>query len=113
MAGEQFDHLAKVTPGAANATNAGTVVSFDGSVTSFMMPNAGGPQVVNLSVSLASSVKLYVTVNSVNMPLDNDTALVANAIRTFSFIAVPNIAFSFTLGGASVINYFVVTTSRG
>jgi len=112
MAGEQFDHLAKVTPGAANATNAGTTVTFDGTVTSFTLPNGGGPNVVNLTVSLATSVKLYVTVNSVNMPLNVDTALVAGALYTFSFIAVPNLEFSFTLAGASVINYFVVTTSR-
>lgn len=111
MAGEQFDHLARVTPGGAGATYVSGNVAFDSTATTFTIAD-GGPRVINLSVSVATSRALSLRVNSVNMPFNGGTALTAGALYTFSFIGHPLDTFSFQLDGASTINYFVVTMSR-
>lgn len=101
-----------VTPGSAGATYTTGNVAFDNSATTFTLPQGAGPQVINLTVSVHTAQKLYVRANSVNMPLNNDVALVADSMNTFVFIAHGMVPFSFQLGGGTTINYFIVTTSR-
>lgn len=111
MAGEQFDNLARVTPGGAGATYVSGNVAFDSSASTFAISD-GGPRVINLSVSAHTSRILNVIVNTVVMPLNLNVALIADGLYTFAFIAHPQDTFSFSFSGSTTINYFVVTMSR-
>lgn len=107
----ELTHLAKVTPGAANATyTTGSDISFDGTVTTITVAD-GGPRIVRLTVSLATSGVLSVRTNSVDMPLNTGVPLAAGCLYTFEFLAHIQ-TFSFRSSVSSVINYFTVAIGR-
>jgi hypothetical protein len=111
MAFLQFDSLARVTPGASNATYTAGDVTFDGSTTTITM-NEPGAQVINMTVSVHTSRTVYVVVNSVLMPLNNNVALTADALYTFVFIMHNKSSFSIQFSGATTINHLELVKSR-
>ena len=107
----QFDNLARITPGAANATYVSGDVSFDGAVTNPTLTEPGA-HVINMTVSARTSRQIYVVVNSVLMPLNNNVALTADALYTFVWIQHSKTAFSIQFSGGTVINHMELTHGK-
>lgn len=107
----ELTHLARITPGASNATyTTGSDISFDGTVTTMSITD-GGPRIVRLTVSLATSGVLSVRTNSVDMPLNSGVPLAAGCLYTFEFVVHQN-SFSFRSSVSTVINFFCVAYGR-
>lgn len=72
---------------------------------------------VRVTVSLATSGKLYVGVNdgttTIAMPLNDDTALTANALYTFSFEMRNAYTYDFKLGTDGIVNLLQVSEVGG
>jgi hypothetical protein len=102
---EQFDNLFRVAPGTAYTAGNDAVAS--------ITLAHGGPMVVNICYSISTASKLLVRINGVNIPMNNDAALAAGAMGTFSFIAHPNDAFIIRFSIDGTIQYLVGTVSRG
>jgi hypothetical protein len=97
--------LFRVTPATAIANN--TTDFF----TALSLPSSTGSRIVTVSVALDTAVKLYARLNATNQVLNNDTALTANALYTFSFIMSGSDTLTFRVSAACAVNYMVGVTS--
>ena len=98
--GQVCDTVFRLSPG---ATIAGSTTDFFTAITL----TQSVPKVITFTVSLDTATKLFLRENSVNMPFNNDTNLTANALYTFSFVAYPDVAYTFRAGAACTIQHFI------
>jgi hypothetical protein len=92
--------------------NVGPALAIANSTTDFGAFTGTNPgKVVTFSVSLDTSVKLYIRTNGVNSVLNNDTALTANAWYTFSIIVRSGSSYTFRTSAACTVNDMVGVAS--
>jgi hypothetical protein len=97
--------LFKVPAATAIASNA---VDF---FAALALQSGTGSRIVSFSVSLDTSVKLYARISGVNLVMNNDVALTANALYTFSFILNGADTITFRASAACAVNYCVGITN--
>lgn len=99
----QHDRLARVAPATAYTTGNNVLG------TSITIVNC---KVVNISVAVSTAAKLQLYVNSTALAFNSNTALTADTLYTFSFIASNSDVINFRFDTNCTIRYFVVSNGN-
>lgn len=68
---------------------------------------------LRLTVSFSAAQKLILRVNGVNLPMNSDSALVANALYAFCANVPGGITFSIRFDGSGTVNMCVLEYAHG